>query len=455
MTEQQTRKNIPILGSLAVKIPLTFVVVMLVFIATFLSLLEFKGKPLIFELSNQQVQQTGESIVSQLGNRIELTESLVTAMANAGEALPPDDDLHHKVIQNIVNYEGTESFIAGGGIWPEPYLYQSTKARRSFFWGRERNNTLKYYDDYNLTEGNGYHNEEWYVPAKLLTQGAVYWSSSYIDPYSFQSMVTATAPMFRSGVFYGVTTIDLKLEGLTELLAAESKKFEGYAYALDRNGTFLSFPHDGLSKRFSKDNQGHITEEYLNINDLANGHDYFKKVSAALKAYDYTDKLKPQSLHLSKKIAQESYQVDETEAIRIVQMIEDPLKSKKAGNTFLSSLMIEDDPLLNQPVIANIFHVPDTYWKIITVTPQSHAYASSEQIIQSVLSTSFIVLAISLLSGLFIIRKILITPLVCMTKQVKNLDIGNTSTNTDQNAIQGIRGGEPVSYTHLTLPTKA
>ncbi|MFC3152509.1 response regulator [Litoribrevibacter euphylliae] len=444
MSDEQTRStplSNSLASSLAVRIPLTFIVIMLLFVAAFLLVMELRGKPLLINLSNQQVQQTGESMVAQLGRRIKQTESLVLAMAKAGETLPQDDALHRNVIKNIIDHEGTENFIAGGGIWPEPNLYDPDIERRSFFWGRDQSNQLIYYDDYNHPAGSGYHHEEWYVPAKLLKPSEIYWSRSYMDPYSYQSMVTATAPMFRDGRFYGVTTIDLKLEGLSEFLAKESEKFGGYAFALDRNGTFLSHPNEELTKEFGVDEEGNRTEAYLDIDTLIDSSPHFNSLVAGLKKWDELQPLSANAEKQAEQLANDSYQINQEEAHRIIQTLTDPLKSHIHGDTYLSQLNITTDPILDEPVLVNIFHVPDTYWKVITVTPQQRAFAASKKIIDSVLFASFIVLAISLLVGFIIMQRSLVQPLLSMTTQIKHLDLEKLAI-TKEPAIKNIDQGE-------------
>lgn len=441
MRKGQNIQSIPLFKSLAFKIPLTFIMMLLVFLATFITVMELRGKPLIIEMSNRQVIQTGESIVTQLGERIRLTESLVTAMANAGEALPKNDQSYKDVIRNIVNYEGTENFVAGGGIWPEPFQFDKNKARNSYFWGRERDNSLTFYDDYNDPSGNGYHNEEWYVPAQYLKPGAIYWSKSYMDPYSYQSMVTATAPMFRNNRYYGATTIDLKLEGLSELLAYEANKFGGYAYALDRNGTFLSFPNETFTKTYSVDEQGKKTEEYKNIADLVSNSAYFDQIHQALNRLSTAQEPSLKIREQANMIAAQSYQIDIIEATRIAKMLNNPLADKEVGNTLLTQLQLTTDPILQQPVIANIFHVPSTHWKVITVTPLAHAYATPKEIVSSVFNASIILLTLSLAIGFFMMRKFIISPLLNMTGQIKDMDL-DTISQTHSPAIQGIEHGE-------------
>jgi len=56
-----------------------------------------------------------------------------------------------------------EAFIAGGGLWPEPYSVQLAAGTAEFFLGLDAKGALQYFDGYNALEVRGYHREEWYV----------------------------------------------------------------------------------------------------------------------------------------------------------------------------------------------------------------------------------------------------------------------------------------------------
>ena len=409
-----------ILGSLAFKIPLLFIVMLCFMMGAFLWVMDNYGKPLLLDIAKQQVRQSGEAVVSLVNERLALTSSLVTTMANSAEVLPKKENLYKRVFKNLLDYKGTEHFIAGGGIWPEPYQFDASVSRRSFFWGRDNHNEFQYFDDYNLPQGNGYHHEEWYVPASFLKSENIYWSRSYMDPYSYQSMVTATAPMYRDNRFYGVATVDIKLEGLTELLAREAKKFSGYAYALDRNGTFLSFPHDGISQTSYLDDQQNKVVEYLNIDQVANDHPNIPNVMGSLSGLENISKLNTKLVRRAQKLADGSYQISIEEGHRIISVIADPFKHKGLGDTFLKELTMEMDPILNTQVLINVFHVPKTYWKVVTVTPTSIVNASSEKITRAVMISFMYVIGAGLLIGFLYIYRILIQPLRSMFYQLND-----------------------------------
>ena len=268
-------------NSLQFKIPTVFVLSFLLVLGVIFGVFSTIGKNLLEKQAYSQVILSGQNIVSELGAQIALAESLATALANLGERLPADEALTKELVMHVMNYEGTEAFIAGGGLWPAPFMYDPKIERRSFFWGRDSQGLLQYYDDYNNPEGPGYHQEEWYVPAKHLKEGEVFWSKSYMDPYSYQPMVTVTAPMFRHGQFYGVATVDLKLEGLHAFLEKATQALGGYAFAIDRNGKFLSYPDEARTKIYGTDNQGNVTQEFINVSDLAASHPGFESLEDA------------------------------------------------------------------------------------------------------------------------------------------------------------------------------
>lgn len=178
-------------------------------------------------------------IMLEIHKHLEHAETSALALANAAKLMPTisteQSAIVKPIIKSFLETPGSEYLIAGGGVWPEPFLFNENKERDSYFWGRNKSNQLVFYEDYNAVNGPGYHHQEWYVPARFVTPGNVYWSISYIDPYSRQPMVTATAPIFIGSEFSGVSTVDVKLDGLSELLKVLSKCYQSQAFLVDRN----------------------------------------------------------------------------------------------------------------------------------------------------------------------------------------------------------------------------
>jgi diguanylate cyclase (GGDEF)-like protein len=414
-------------NSLQFKIPAVFIVSFFLILISVVAVFSTIGKRMLDKQAYEQVILSGQNIVSELGNRVALAESLALALANIGEQLPKQEGITADMVRHALDYEGTESFIAGGGIWPAPYQFQANVERRSFFWGRDATGKLQYYEDYNDPEGPGYHHEEWYVPAKHLSNDEVFWSKSYMDPYSFQPMVTVTAPMYRNDQFYGVTTVDLKLEGLRAFLSEISKTYGGYAFAMDRNGKFLSFPDEQLTKTYGVNDQGMQTEEFIHLEELADKITAFSPMANAVRdmndaRMDEAKMLSEQEDELAEIIDQDSYQIDAKESQLISSILAIMRDEQSSNEKRYMQLFLEQDSILGEPAFGAIFEMPGTYWKVVTVMPYSKAVAASGFIYRNLITTLIAVMLISLFVMLFLVRRFLVKPLKQMSDQLEVLN---------------------------------
>jgi diguanylate cyclase (GGDEF)-like protein/PAS domain S-box-containing protein len=383
-------------------------------------------RSLLVEKGQDIQEQMGNRVVSDLQNRIHLIESLTTSLANLGERLEPDEAVYKRVVPHILNYEKRESFVAGGGVWPGPYQFDPLVQRRSFFWGREPNGSLRYYDDYNDPLGSGYHQEEWYVPATYYKPGDAYWSRSYMDPYSYQAMVTCTVPMWREGQVVGVATVDLRLEGLGDILTEASRVLGGYMFAVDRNNKFLSFPDSDRVIHSYKDDAGKDAKEYFTAGEFAEKDTRFAPIAGSLEAINQrvieaAEGGRQDFDQLAQKIAERSYQINQEEARSIVASMLDPSRPQEAETMEVARLFLERTPLLDEPVMVSIFMVPQTHWKIVAVTPMSKFYASADAATWEVGAYVMGFEVAGLLVMFLLIRRTLIRPLLGLSHQVRRV----------------------------------
>jgi len=274
-------------------------------------------------------------------------------------------------------------------------------------------------------EGAGYHNEEWYVPAKRLGEGRAFWSRSYMDPYSYQPMVTVTVPMFRDTERYGVSTIDLKLEGLHALFEEMAEKFGGYAFAVDREGRFLCFPDESLTKLRYLDANGGMVQEFITAYELGNREPRFRAVAEALADVNedviaLAKNLGSYDPSLATAIEGESYQIERADAELLAAILVDPLAEKTGDDRELRRFVTEDDPLLGEAASVAILHVPETYWKIVTVMPLSRVTATSDRIRRNLLLATLGAILFSLTVGFIYLRRSLMRPLSEMIRRLRS-----------------------------------
>lgn len=139
----------------------------------------------------------------------------------------------------LTNFVASDPELFGGGIWFEPYAYQANQKFFSPYCMRE-NGAIQYVDNYSLGDGIFYTDQEWYQNAKNGTKDVV-WSEPYEDSFAGISMVTASAPVYdENGQMIGVTTTDLDLTYMQEMITSLDVVAGGRAFLVDPKGVYIA-----------------------------------------------------------------------------------------------------------------------------------------------------------------------------------------------------------------------
>ncbi|MDJ0615429.1 MAG: PAS domain S-box protein [Calothrix sp. MO_192.B10] len=392
-------------------------------IGSFMFAINTEGKKLVFTESSRLIRQTGDNAVSDLTSRSKEVAGLTRTLGITSEQLPKSETTFKNFIPKIIDFQG-DLGIAGGGVWPEPYKFNSNVARRSFFWGRELDGTLKYYDDYNQS---GYHNEDWYVIARYLKPGRCFWSRSYVDPFSQQPMVTCTIATQEGGEFSGAVTIDVKLEGLQAFTESWQKKTNGYVFIVDRDNKFISFPDPKLVQRVEKDSKGKTKTEFILASELAAVKPQFSPIAEALAGVNQEmlqqarqmPNYKPET---AANLERASYQINQQQAELMSVILADPLGGKTDSNRLLKQFELKDDWLLQEKSTVYIFHVPNTYWKLVIVKPVAESVAVADSIAQFLINRVAFIVALGALLALVAVKFRLLKPIQSLSQAAKEIE---------------------------------
>jgi diguanylate cyclase (GGDEF)-like protein len=404
----------------------------LVMIAATYMVVDLVAKDYLVNKNKELIEETGSHIVSEISLRINIAETLTRNLAAAGETLPKDPQLFHKVIPQMIDIQASQSFITGGGVWPEPNKFTIGLERSSFFWGRDSNGNLQYFDQYNDVDGTGYHNEEWYVLGRYGKSGECLWSKSYMDPYTLAPMVTCTVAMFNQQQFSGSATVDVSLKELKSILREGSAKLGGYAYAVDRNNKFLSFPDDQLTK-VSNTDHNNLTKEYITINQLAEKQPVFQPIASVLTRINksFLQTLTDENTLLAELISKQSKQISPLDSQLMVANILVLRDQDLHHNSDSTSVISKQDFILGEPVNVSVFIMPKTLWKIVVVTPQKVAISSASKVANLILILLIAILIIAAFFGFIYCRRTLIVPMYQMVKQLQQTLSEGENAGTD------------------------
>ena len=401
-----------------------------------------RGKALVLDESARLTERIGNNAVSALLSRSREIAALTRTLATTTENLPNSVNTFKEVIPHLIDF-GRDTGIEGGGIWPEPYTFDPEQERRSFFWARESDGLLKYYDDYNQV-GSSYHQEEWYVPASYLKRSkSCYWSRSYTDPHSYEAMVTCTVPTYNGENFSGTVTIDLTLEGLQQFADRWQEETGGYIFIVDRNNKFITFPDKSLVR--TSDTTDTAPPGMIDATTLATREPLFEPITEVLtdmnqQLIEIAAAIEDYSLSENTRSLKESIYAIETDEARLTAAIlANPFQglfSEETSNMY-GKYDLADDFLLEEPSTLFLFHMPDTYWKLGVVKPISEATASATTIINFLVIYTFITILVAIALTYFALSRFLIRPLTQTTDAIQY--IGDLVTERQYSQLQNYK----------------
>lgn len=406
------KENVKFQHSLLFKLSVSFIIFSTFLISSIYFVFHKFNKDEIENDSYNTTLIVAEKINIQLNQQLSRMQVLAKTLANLGTTMGSDHAKNKETLKKLIDLQGYENFIAGGGIWPEPFTLDKKKKRSSYFYGRNNANGLDFYDDYNKPEGSGYHNEEWYVPLKYYEEGKVYWSKSYVDPFSSEPMVTVSAPMYKGDTFIGVATIDIMLNGLNEFLNLNTKELGGYGFIIDRNDKLLSYPDYKPAK------QG---KEYITCNQFVKLESSYMELNEMIKN-EHNIKLPIKYLDIAKELDKDSEQINSQESIIISQLIEKSHLNLLDGSYEIKTLIIKKDHLLKEEAIAIKIHNSNTFWNLVIVIPSKIILSQSNRIFLNLIIVIGILIILGIIVMYIIFRKLIIKPVSSMVKQ---LDQGN------------------------------
>jgi signal transduction histidine kinase/CheY-like chemotaxis protein len=416
-----TQSHIHWSQKLEFKLVITFLLGLILFFSLAGSIIYNEATAYLEKHELDEITITNHLIVEDLLNKTTNASALAYSIANTASMLPLDEESFKSTINHLLALAPKQQLIAGGGVWPEPYAFNPNKVRNSFFWGKDRTGNLQFFENYNLEQGNGYHNEAWYVPSTFQRKGDKFWSGSYVDPHSQEPMVTVSVPIYKQDTFFGVSTVDINLSGLDHILQNTwSKLFSGYSFIVDMDGKLIS-KIEGLDTSFNYPNLSDLAEQYPSFSHIITTANAVTKASLLPLAQGKVNK------QLQANIANNSYQITTEQAELIAAVIEQPPQPDYYELQH-KVIKVDSAPLLDEPSFIIVTEIPDTYWKIVNVLPESHLLNNVKKSLTE-LFLPLILVTILLIIGFYIVMHVVyIRKVTDITEQLISTDLTKTDS---------------------------
>jgi methyl-accepting chemotaxis protein len=198
----------------------------------YFSSVELINKEVKDKMGNQLMSQTNQ-IQKSLERHAKIAEVLARTTEASYNVLTKDE--YSKILTNIIS---TNSETFGAGIWFEPY---KNSADQKYFgpYAYKEGGKAVYTDDYS-EESYDYPQYDWYKIGTNTTK-SVEWSDVYMDEVTKVTMITTTVPFYnKDKQFLGVTTADIDLATIQEMIKNVKVGSNGRAFLVDKNGLYIA-----------------------------------------------------------------------------------------------------------------------------------------------------------------------------------------------------------------------
>ncbi|MFG0247467.1 MAG: ATP-binding protein [Phycisphaeraceae bacterium JB051] len=362
--------------SLSFRLTFAHLLVFVILIFASVTMIYTMQRSLLVRQGQDYAEQVGLRVVSDLNGVILQAQNQTRVLADLAQVVEPEPAKYQKLFSQIIVPPDMSDVVAGGGIWPEPYAFDPSVQRRSFFWGMEPDGSLKYYDDYNDPAGPGYHMEHWYIPGRYYPPSAAIWSRSYTDPYSLEPMVTCTVPIYKEQQFNGVATIDLKLDGLNRTLLRAANSIGGYLFVVDREGRFVAFPKMDMIRREQKDEAGNAQTRYLNLKDVTTRLPGMSRIAELhdemnIRMIQNAQQNMPGFTERVDQLQRKYPTLTTQQTQMLIASMFDQTQVKALNPHQVRRMTLTSMPLIAEQCMVSVFHMPRTYWNVVMVVPVS------------------------------------------------------------------------------------
>ncbi|EPJ75765.1 chemotaxis sensory transducer [Pseudomonas sp. CFII64] len=225
-----------------------------------------------------KIQATEEQVVlhkvDQVATRILTDLARVEAQSRGiTQAVPLlDSDGIDRVMPGLIDQYG-DTKVFGGGIWPMAQMRTPGRNKHSTFYHRDASGKLVVSTYWNSDAAPNYYEQPWHKAGQNAPKGQCAWAAAYQDAASPQPRTNCAMGIYKDGVLFGVSTIDVTLGFFNGLIQDKQKEVQGQIMIVERDGKILT-------------NQETIPGEIVlkNVADFSNQSLFAKQIQEGLRS---------------------------------------------------------------------------------------------------------------------------------------------------------------------------
>jgi methyl-accepting chemotaxis protein len=237
----------------------------------------------IHDKMESQLMGQATQIQKSLDKHSKIAETLAKAAEASYDVLAKED--YSELLTRVIS---TNKETFGAGIWFEPFKHKESE---KYFgpYAYKENGTPLYTDDYS-NETYDYHQFDWYKIG-TNTKNSIEWSDAYKDEVTKVTMITTTAPFYdKDKKFLGVTTADINLTTIQEMIKNVKVGKNGRAFLVDKNGLYIADKDEkkNMSVKINEETNNSLAALGKTLLSNKTGESSFEDESGSQRVY-YTE----------------------------------------------------------------------------------------------------------------------------------------------------------------------
>lgn len=225
--------------SIVAKLLIPTVLILVVGFAAIATVNNANTKKLVWSGTENADTETASRMSAEIESYIKHYSGIVLAMANSSDVIDfaaitearPASAYQDK--PEYTQYLATIQAIAS----QDENIY-------NLYFGSEKSQTFFDMHESVLADDFMCDKKSWYVEGKQANE--LYVTTPYIDGVTGKPIVSIEAPVYRGDTYLGLFVMDISLETVNGIVSSMDTFEGGYAFLLDREGTFLVHPDEKL-----------------------------------------------------------------------------------------------------------------------------------------------------------------------------------------------------------------
>lgn len=409
-------KSSPLLSSISLKVLFILFSLFALIIGLVIYLINTQGYPKIKAESDKQIIQRGQQAIDVISSNVKSVCRLTQDLHDIAKNTPLNATKFRTAIDNKLSQDAMP-LVGSAGIWADKYQFDKTQAGYSFVKA-DIHGSYEYIDSKGLFK-LPYYELGWFQATKLTKPKKCIWGHAALTSSSHQLAISCAVRINRAGKYWGASASNFDLNLVHKTLEQVQKETGGYVLLIDNADHIIASSDLYKIPFISTDNRtvrkfSDFVAENPDLKSISNEIERLraqvvnaaltntpKELQNGLALYDQHSKSPAGSAMVNFAAHKQTLNV-------IVSQL---------NKSFLSDFQLENDTVLNESASAYLFKVPDTYWKLLIVKPNSEVNSIASQVRNTLLSYLLTSLILTALFTYFFLNRSTLEPIIKTIQQ--------------------------------------